>query len=145
MLTHFILAAGTVLVLDQTGKALVVRSLTKGRLVPIAPGLPVGFRLLMNGSGGPMFLLRRSILIGLWACGVLGTILVLFRPGFEDPIACAGLGAAVGGATGNLVDRLWRGTVVDFIDIRVWPVFNVADLGIVFGIVGALIRALIVV
>jgi signal peptidase II len=51
-----------------------------------------------------------------------------------------GLGLVLGGAVGNLTDRLIRGTgfngeVVDFIDFRIWPVFNVADMGIVIGAV----------
>lgn len=44
------------------------------------------------------------------------------------------LGLQLGGATGNLTDRLRFGYVVDFIDIRVWPVFNLADFSIVLGL-----------
>ena len=43
------------------------------------------------------------------------------------------LGAALGGASGNLLDRLWRGGVVDFLDFGFWPVFNLADTAIVVG------------
>ncbi len=145
MLAHFILAAGVVLALDQTSKALALRSLTDGKFPPIAAGSPVGFRLLMNGRARPLFLHRRGSLICFWVFAVLGTILASFRPGFDDPVAHIGLGSAVGGATGNLFDRIWRGVVVDFIDIHIWPVFNVADVGIVLGTVVALARALIIV
>ena len=44
-----------------------------------------------------------------------------------------GIGAAVGGATGNLLDQLRRGAVVDFVAIGRWPAFNVADAAIVLG------------
>lgn len=44
-----------------------------------------------------------------------------------------GLGLVSGGALGNLVDRLWHGGVVDFIDLGFWPVFNLADSAIVVG------------
>jgi signal peptidase II len=52
--------------------------------------------------------------------------------------AAVGLGLVLGGAVGNMTDRLLRGTwvsgeVVDFIDLHVWPVFNLADTGIVLG------------
>jgi signal peptidase II len=57
---------------------------------------------------------------------------------FEGAVAQVGLGAALGGAGGNLLDRVRRGSVVDFIDLRVWPIFNVADVAIV---VGALLAA----
>lgn len=43
------------------------------------------------------------------------------------------LGLQLGGATGNLIDRVLRGYVTDFIDVRVWPIFNVADSAIVVG------------
>ncbi|MDP9101323.1 MAG: signal peptidase II [Actinomycetota bacterium] len=57
------------------------------------------------------------------------------------------LGLLLGGATGNLLDRVFRapgplrGAVVDFIDFRVWPVFNLADSGIVIGGILAVILA----
>ena len=45
-----------------------------------------------------------------------------------------GMGLLIGGAIGNLIDRLKTGYVVDFIDFRVWPVFNIADISIVVGV-----------
>ena len=43
------------------------------------------------------------------------------------------IGLQLGGATGNLIDRLARGYVTDFIDVRVWPIFNIADSSVVVG------------
>jgi signal peptidase II len=54
------------------------------------------------------------------------------------------LGLIIGGALGNLVDRLVRhhaGAVIDFVDLRWWPVFNVADAAITVGVVVAVMRA----
>lgn len=51
----------------------------------------------------------------------------------------SGLGLAWSGATSNLLDRLWHGAVLDFIDIHSWPVFNIADVAITFGAALALI------
>lgn len=45
------------------------------------------------------------------------------------------IGLLIGGAVGNLVDRIFFGYVIDFVDVRVWPVFNVADSAISVGIV----------
>ena len=42
-------------------------------------------------------------------------------------------GLIIGGAIGNYIDRLFRGYVVDFLDFKVWPVFNIADIAIVLG------------
>lgn len=47
-----------------------------------------------------------------------------------------------GGAAGNLIDRIFRGSVVDFFDFRIWPVFNIADIAIVVG-VGCIIYSLL--
>jgi signal peptidase II len=49
------------------------------------------------------------------------------------------MGLLVGGAIGNLIDRVRLGLVIDFFDFRIWPIFNVADIAIVTGV--ALIAA----
>ncbi len=65
-----------------------------------------------------------------------------FRPG---KLVSFGLGLELGGALGNLIDRLISGQVTDFIDLRIWPIFNLADSAISVGliiIVWGLIREL---
>ncbi len=76
---------------------------------------------------------------GLWiTLGTLAILALLFkttlRPerGRWAPVC---LGLILGGAAGNLVDRLRFGGVVDFLDFRVWPVFNIADSCITVGAV----------
>ena len=54
---------------------------------------------------------------------------------FPSASALAGLGGALGGAAGNLLDIVWRKQIVDFIDLGWWPVFNVADVAIVGGLI----------
>lgn len=51
----------------------------------------------------------------------------------EGRLPFVALGLIGGGAVGNLIDRAWRGYVVDFLDLEVWPVFNIADMAIVSG------------
>jgi signal peptidase II len=74
----------------------------------------------------------------------LAIVIVVFRstPGLHTPVAQVAVGLVLGGAVGNLLDRLFRagdgflgGAVVDFIDVRFWPVWNVADMGISIGAV----------
>jgi signal peptidase II len=67
---------------------------------------------------------------------VLG-LLVEIGPLARNAWATIALGAALGGAASNLIDRLRRGGIVDFIDLGVWPVFNIADAAIVIGAGGA--------
>jgi signal peptidase II len=72
-------------------------------------------------------------LLLLWGVAVSSSLLILdLGTGGEG--ARAGVALALGGATGNLLDRLLRGHVVDFIEIGFWPVFNIADVGIVAGL-----------
>lgn len=77
-------------------------------------------------------------LIVVW-CGALACAIVLrSRFGwFAHPGAVFGLGAAFGGAAGNLLDLIRRRPIVDFVDVRWWPVFNVADVAIVGGLLAA--------
>lgn len=64
--------------------------------------------------------------------------LVMTRRYRSIPIL-VGFGMILGGAVGNLADRIWLGVVIDFIDVGVgelrWPVFNVADMGVTLGVV----------
>lgn len=60
----------------------------------------------------------------------------------ESPAIKYGTALLLGGAMGNLIDRIWRGQVIDFLDFRVWPVFNIADIAIVIG-VGGIMYALL--
>ena len=62
----------------------------------------------------------------------------------SSPILRISLGLQLGGAIGNLMDRLRLGHVVDFIDVGAWPVFNLADSSIVVGLVGLLFTMLTV-
>jgi lipoprotein signal peptidase len=78
-------------------------------------------------------------LLLLWGLAVSsGFLLLIFGGSFGGGAADVGVGMALGGATGNVLDWLVRGEVVDFIDLGFWPVFNVADAGIVTGGVLAL-------
>ena len=52
----------------------------------------------------------------------------------NQPIVKLGAGLLVGGAIGNLIDRVRIGYVVDFFDFRIWPIFNVADIAICVGV-----------
>ncbi len=67
---------------------------------------------------------------------VIGVIVLFYhRLPTENVWVRISLGLQLGGAMGNLVDRLVRGFVVDFIDIGFWPIFNLADISIVLGVV----------
>jgi signal peptidase II len=84
--------------------------------------------------------LRRSkglvSLFLVWVVALLSAI-ALYSLGlwFHNTLALCGLGLVFGGSAGNFVDMLRFRFIVDFIDLRWWPVFNIADVAIVAGLV----------
>ncbi len=131
------LVAGVVLAADITTKCLVVARLEGRRTVEL-----LGGHLLLRASRNPgaafSFAEGATVVFTAVAVAVVVVILRTARRLRSTPWALA-LGLLLGGATGNLVDRLLRapgpgrGAVVDFIDFKVWPSFNVADSAIVCG------------
>jgi signal peptidase II len=117
--------------LDQLTKALVVGWLAEGESVRLIDDV---LRLSHVRNSGAAFGLLRGFggVLALAAlAGAIGFIGVLVR----KPPMLMGIAAALvaAGAIGNLIDRLTRGTVVDFVDFRYWPSFNVADSAISIG------------
>jgi len=100
-------------------------------------------RLNLVRNGGGAFGLG-SRFAPLFALAALGIVLFLFRSGgtFSSRWSHVAVGLVLGGAVGNLLDRLLRdghgflgGRVVDFIDIQIWPVWNVVDMAVSIGAV----------
>jgi signal peptidase II len=87
-------------------------------------------------TGAAFGILRtRGILFALVAIVVSVGIVVYYRAVAASPVLVrTALALVLGGAIGNLVDRIRLGYVVDFVDLRWWPVFNVADSSIVIGV-----------
>jgi signal peptidase II len=127
--------AGVVLLADQ-GSKLAVISFAAGRRVAVGPlGAIRPVRTIRPGFG------RRTARIGLiltW-CAAFGAVLALDQLGVgpQGDAARIGMWAALGGAAGNLLDILRRRAVTDFIDLGWWPVFNLADVAIVAGLIVA--------
>jgi signal peptidase II len=131
-LAWVVLGAAMVVCVDQASKALLLSRVTLDRSIRIGKGV----RLHHVVNAGWIHRVRSPTrLVLLWSTAVACGLIVLELGGsFEGGAVRAGVAIAVGGATGNLLDRLVRGHVVDFIEIGVWPTFNVADAGIVAGI-----------
>jgi signal peptidase II len=122
-----------VLIVDQVTKQLVRSGITEGDVDKLLPGVKlvhvrntgVAFSLL---SGGGTLVLVFTFL----ALAVLLGYLAL-RP--DRRLLWLPTGMLVGGAIGNLIDRVASGAVTDFIKLPAWPAFNVADISITFGVV----------
>lgn len=117
--------------LDQLTKIIVLYLLGPGQGVSFGM---ITIRKVLNRRASGRFLQSDAALVPLWIAEVvlLATV-VQFGPFFQGAAAPIGLGTALGGAGSNLIDRLCRHGVVDFIDLTFWPVFNLADVGIVMG------------
>jgi signal peptidase II len=97
------------------------------------------FNIVLGANTGVSFGLftgsPQSLLVVLGAALVGILLFMLWRT--QTLLGAAGLGLVIGGAVGNIIDRLRRGGVTDFLDFYVgqwhWPTFNVADIGIVCG------------
>lgn len=129
----FAWVALAVLALDWLSKLAVRRWMTPGESIAVVPGV---FHLTYTRNTGAAFSLFQGG--SDWLAGVslviaAGVVLFALRQGRGRPWLQVALGLVLGGALGNLVDRLSRGWVVDFLDFRVWPVFNLADSSVVVG------------
>jgi signal peptidase II len=127
-----LLGGGTVLV-DRTAKVVALRS-----LAPIdgAAGRRRGVLQLVTNQR-PLFARAGSgwVLVAVWVLAVTCALPALWADQGLGSYASGriGLAVALGGAAGNLLDRLTWGGVVDFITIGWWPAFNLADVAIVAG------------
>jgi signal peptidase II len=126
--------AGLVIVLDQVTKGLITASLAPGEREHIG----LGFELARVTNSGIAFGLLDEggdALVLAITGGALVLVLGWFALEPRRPLLWLGVGLLVGGALGNLVDRIREGAVTDFIDPPLWPAFNLADVSITVGVV----------
>lgn len=122
-----------VLVLDRLTKHLVQHSIVPGEQVRLLPGI----QLVRTSNHGIAFGLEASnqvlvtVLVGL----ALLALLAYFATHASRPLIWLPTGLLLGGALGNLLDRVRSGSVTDFIQLPLgWPPFNLADVSIVLGV-----------
>src|ERR1700716_190952 len=120
---------------DQASKGWAQASLRPDHEVTIIPGW-LWFRLTSN-SGASLGLLRgHNPLFVVVSTLVVVAVAVIVLRGAPGALGAAALGAVAGGAAGHLVDRVRLGSVIDFIEVHLWPTdFNLADAAIRLGVV----------
>lgn len=138
-----------VVVIDQATKLAVLSSFNPGEVRPVLPGV---FNLTLHFNPGAAFGLLADVSDGwrhmiLGATTVLALVFVLYlliREYLGDAFGQACLALVIGGALGNIADRVRLGEVVDFLDFYYgawhWPAFNLADSAICVGVFLLLIR-----
>jgi signal peptidase II len=130
----FLLPAAVVVVLDQLTKQFFWRN---GQNYDVIDGL---LRITLVKNAGAAFGLFQGGRAFFIAASIIAVVFILYvglRLPKSDWQRRLLLGAILGGAIGNLIDRVYAGEVIDFIDIGIgvhrWPVFNVADMGVSVG------------
>lgn len=127
-----LLTAIAVFAVDHATKWLVVQHLALNDEFPDGGAITI-HRVQNRGAAFGLFPQLQALFL-VAAVVVSAYILVVGRRHAEGWIRQVMLGLVLGGAAANAVDRLFQGYVVDFIDLHRWPVFNVADMAIVVGI-----------
>lgn len=122
------------LIADQLTKHLIRRTFIPGESHPVLD--PVLYLTYVQNTGSAFGLLKEyTLVVILFSLAVIGYLAwELLKANSGEGIARLGAALVLGGALGNLIDRLRFGFVVDFIDLRVWPVFNVGDSAISVGV-----------
>lgn len=131
-----------IFILDRVTKYIAVNYLAPGQSAEIIRNI-FHFTLVLN-SGAAFGLFRGgTIVFIILSLLVIAFIVVyIFRQKTKDTAISVALGLVLGGAAGNLLDRARFGYVIDFLDFRVWPVFNIADSAITVGAALLVLRIL---
>lgn len=124
----------SVIVIDRLTKLFITHTMEVGESIPVIPGF-LDCTFVLN-PGAAFGLLEYQRLFFVVITVLAGVLAFLFRRQIqaEGPLAQKGTALFLGGAAGNLIDRIATGYVVDFVDFKVWPVFNVADIAICVGV-----------
>lgn len=122
-----------VFILDQLVKHAVLVSMHLGESIPIIKDVFHITFVLNPGAAFGMLEHQRWIFIAVALLVVVLALVFYKHIQRESLITRIGAGLLLGGALGNLLDRIQSGLVVDFLDFRIWPVFNIADIAICVG------------
>nr|WP_092068069.1 signal peptidase II [Dendrosporobacter quercicolus]NSL46924.1 signal peptidase II [Dendrosporobacter quercicolus DSM 1736]SDL69487.1 signal peptidase II [Dendrosporobacter quercicolus] len=130
-----------VVAVDQLSKFYVQSKMTLGLSLPVVDNI-FHITYILNPGAAFGILEHQTVFFIAIAVLMLAAVLYVYpRLPQGSPVLRLGIGLMAGGAAGNVIDRIRTGYVVDFLDFRVWPVFNIADMAIVGG-VGLIIFAL---
>ena len=127
------LVAVAVIFADQLSKAIVRAEISRFEQVELILGIKfvhtrnTGVAFSMFSGGGPIVVIV--------ACIALAALLIFFITHMQTRLIWLPVGMLLGGAAGNLIDRVRIGAVTDFVKLPHWPAFNVADICITLGVI----------
>jgi signal peptidase II len=141
-MSFYLIALGIIL-LDRATKLVIIQTLRLGQGIPVIPGFfDIVFVLNPGAAFGFLATLSDEVRNPLFILiSILAVVLIVFyhtRYLRSHRLVSVALGLVLGGAVGNLIDRLYYGMVVDFLDVHAgpyhWPAFNVSDSAISVGV-----------
>ncbi|MHB8840163.1 MAG: signal peptidase II [Candidatus Aquicultor sp.] len=132
-----------VLVFDQGSKMLIRYFIPVDTSIPLVSGILHITHVRNAGAAFSLFPNQRLVFLIVSIAAIISIVYYYWRVGDVDRKLTIALGLMLGGAAGNLTDRLVSGRVTDFIDFRVWPIFNIADSAIDIGVALFIITMLI--
>ncbi len=138
----FLLTAALVVAVDQISKHSIAASLMPDESRLVIPRV-LYLTYVQNRHGAFGLFGSHPLVLAAGACAVLVAFYLWYREQGSALLTHTAFALILGGAIGNIVDRLRFGYVVDFIDLRFWPVFNTADSAISIGVGLLLIRMLL--
>lgn len=151
MLARGLAAAAVVAILDQLTKAAVLahfagppfgdrETITSFFNLALTYNRGISFGLFNDGAG------LNALVFSLAAAAIIA-LLLFWLSRAASPLLAVAIGLIIGGAVGNVIDRLRLGAVVDFLDFHVgslhWPAFNLADSAICIGVAAMLLEGLV--
>jgi signal peptidase II len=122
-----------VIAIDQFFKAHITSTMTLGESIPVIQNFFHFTYVLNPGAAFGILPNQRVFFLITGAVLLLATMYFYPRIKKNDRLLKFGVINLVSGSTANLIDRFQTGYVIDFIDFRIWPIFNIADIAIVFG------------
>jgi len=129
-----LILAMAVVVIDQWSKYYIQTHMNLGMSIPVIPSV-FHFTYILNPGAAFGILENQRIFFVIIGLIMIGAVLYLYpRIPAKMRLLRLGTGLMMGGAVGNVIDRIKTGFVVDFFDFRIWPVFNIADIAIVIGV-----------
>lgn len=118
----------SVFILDQISKLIIVKNFYFGESVAIIKNVFHITYITNTGTAFGMFQKYGNILLVFSVVAIIVIATLIYKTNSVP------LSLILGGAVGNLIDRIFRGSIVDFLDFCIWPIFNIADSAITIGI-----------
>lgn len=139
---HFIIGVLLVVFADQVSKVWIAGTMELGESIPIINNIFHITYILNPSSAFGLLKFSNKTFIVLGSIIIVIGIFLLFKIAQENKLVFYSFILLLGGSLGNLIDRFRIGSVIDFIDFRIWPIFNIADSALNIGILLLIIHFL---